>query len=92
MAETTTADGAGEGAGAAAVAVPGEIRSREDAIRTLDSVSDFFRRTEPSSPVPLFVDRAKRLIAKDFLEVLTELAPDSVAEMKRVGGIREEEE
>jgi type VI secretion system protein ImpA len=92
VAETTTADGAGEGGRAAAVAVPGEIRSREDAIRTLDSVSDFFRRTEPSSPVPLFVDRAKRLIAKDFLEVLTELAPDSVAEMKRVGGIREEEE
>jgi type VI secretion system protein ImpA len=93
VAETAaTADGAAGEAGGAAVAVPGEIRSRDDAIRTLDSVSDFFRRTEPSSPVPLFVDRAKRLIAKDFLEVLAELAPDSVAEMKRVGGIREEEE
>jgi type VI secretion system protein ImpA len=90
-AETPTADGSGEVTGAA-VAIPGEIRSREDAIRTLDSVSDFFRRTEPSSPVPLFVDRAKRLIAKDFLDVLAELAPDSVAEMKRVGGIRETEE
>ena len=76
---------------AAAAAVPGEIRSREDAIRSLDAVSEFFRRAEPSSPVPMFVDRAKRLIARDFLEVLAELAPDSVADVKRVGGIRDAE-
>jgi type VI secretion system protein ImpA len=77
-------------AGPAVAGIPGEIRSREDAIRSLAAVSEFFRRTEPSSPVPLFVDRAKRLIARDFLEVLAELAPDSVADVKRVGGIREE--
>ena len=75
----------------AVAAVPGEIRSREDAIRSLDAVSEFFRRAEPSSPVPMFVDRAKRLIARDFLEVLAELAPDSVADVKRVGGIRDAE-
>jgi type VI secretion system protein ImpA len=79
-----------DGAEVAAPGVPGQIRSREDAIRSLEAVSEFFRRAEPSSPVPLFVDRAKRLIARDFLEVLAELAPDSVADVKRVGGIREE--
>jgi type VI secretion system protein ImpA len=71
--------------------VPGQIRSREDAIRSLDAVAEFFRRSEPSSPVPMFVDRAKRLIARDFLEVLAELAPDSLAEVKRVGGVRDAE-
>jgi type VI secretion system protein ImpA len=71
--------------------VPGQIRSREDAIRSLDAVAEFFRRSEPSSPVPMFVERAKRLIARDFLEVLAELAPDSLAEVKRVGGIRDAE-
>jgi type VI secretion system protein ImpA len=71
--------------------VPGQIRSREDAIRSLDAVADFFRRSEPSSPVPMFVERARRLIARDFLEVLAELAPDSLAEVKRVGGIRDAE-
>ena len=71
--------------------VPGQIRTREDAIRSLEAVSEFFRRVEPSSPVPLFVDRAKRLIARDFLEVLAELAPDSLSAVKHVGGIRDEE-
>jgi type VI secretion system protein ImpA len=85
------ADGA-SGSAAAPAGISGEIRSREDAIRSLDAVSDFFRRAEPSSPVPLFVDRAKRVIARDFLEVLAELAPDSVADVKRVGGIRDAEE
>jgi type VI secretion system protein ImpA len=80
----------GDGASAAG-GMPGEIRSREDAIRSLDAISEFFRRAEPSSPVPLFVDRAKRLIARDFLELLAELAPDSLAAVKQVGGIRDEE-
>jgi type VI secretion system protein ImpA len=82
---------AGANAGAGAGAIPGQIRSRDDAIRSLDAVSEFFRREEPSSPVPLFVDRAKRLIARDFLEVLAELAPDSLAAVKHVGGIRDQE-
>jgi len=80
------ADGAASAGGA-----PGQIRSREDAIRCLEAVTEFFRRSEPSSPVPMFVERAKRLIARDFLEVLADLAPDSLAEVKKVGGIRDGE-
>jgi type VI secretion system protein ImpA len=80
-----------EGGEALSGGVPGVVRSREDAVRSLDAVAEFFRRFEPSSPVPLFVDRAKRLIARDFLEVLAELAPDSLADVKKVGGIRDEE-
>lgn len=82
---------AGDAESAAAGGVPGQIRTREDATRSLDAVAEFFRRSEPSSPVPMFVDRAKRLIARDFLEVLADLAPDSLAEVKRVGGIRDAE-
>jgi len=80
----------GAGPAEAGGGVPGQIRTRDDAIRSLEAVSEFFRRVEPSSPVPLFVDRAKRLIARDFLEVLAELAPDSLAAVKHVGGIRDE--
>lgn len=82
---------AGADGAAGEASIPGQIRSREDAIRSLDAISEFFRRAEPSSPVPLFVERAKRLIARDFLEVLAELAPDSLAAVKHVGGIRDEE-
>jgi type VI secretion system protein ImpA len=40
--------------------------------------------------VPLFVERAKRLIAKDFLEVLADIAPDGLDQAKRIGGVRNE--
>jgi type VI secretion system protein ImpA len=56
----------------------------------LDAVTEFFRRNEPSSPVPLFVERAKRLVAKDFLEVLADMAPDALAQAKRAGGIKDD--
>lgn len=83
---------AGDAGGQAAGAVigVGSIRSREDAARALDAVAEFFRKNEPSSPVPMVVDRAKRLISLNFLEVLQDLAPDGLDEAKRIGGIRDE--
>jgi type VI secretion system protein ImpA len=65
------------------------IASREDAVRALDAVADFFRRAEPSSPVPLLVDRAKRLVSKNFLEVLEDLAPGGLDQARSAGGLRE---
>ena len=83
-----TADGPGAAPGGAPV---GAIRSRQDAIRALEAVAQYFRQTEPSSPIPLFVDRAKRLVAKSFLEVLEDVMPDAVAQARQVGGVREGE-
>jgi type VI secretion system protein ImpA len=68
-----------------------DIKSRRDAIRALDAVSAFFRAHEPSSPVPLFIERAKRLVSKTFLEVLEDIAPDGVSQAKLVGGIKNDE-
>jgi len=84
-AEAPGQDGAiqlGAGGGLAAIA------SRHDAIRALEAVAEYFRNTEPSSPVPLFVERAKRLVAKDFLEVLKDIAPDALKQARQVGGIK----
>jgi type VI secretion system protein ImpA len=74
---------------AAAGFAGGVINSRQDAIRALDAVADYFRRNEPSSPIPLFVERAKRLVAKDFLEVLADIAPDALAVARSAGGLKE---
>jgi len=82
-------EAAAEGGGSATVAV-GAIRSRQDAIRALDAAAEFFRRNEPSSPIPLFLERAKRLVSKDFLEVLADIAPDALPQARSAGGIREE--
>jgi type VI secretion system protein ImpA len=68
----------------------GPVKSRQDAIRALDAVADFFKRTEPSSPIPLFLARAKRLVSKDFLEVLADVAPDAVAQARAAGGLKDQ--
>lgn len=85
----TAADGA-DGA-RSDIRAPGVIGTREDAVRTLDAVAAFFRKHEPSSPVPLFIERARRLVGKDFLTVLEDVIPESVAQAKSVGGIRDAE-
>ena len=82
----------GEGAmgdGAAAFR-GGAITSRQDAIRALDAVAEYFRRSEPSSPIPLFVERAKRLVAKDFLEVLADIAPEALTVARSAGGLKDQ--
>lgn len=86
--EAASAGGdAGQQSGGA-VAV-GAIKSRQDAIRALDAVATYFRQNEPSSPVPLFIERAKRLVAKDFLEVLADIVPDAMDQAKAASGVRD---
>ena len=94
--EATSADAVEETAGSVAAGGSepmrvGAIGSRDDAVRALEAVAEFFRRTEPSSPIPLFVMRAKRLVAKDFLEVLADVVPEAVSNAKLAGGVREDE-
>ena len=79
-----------EGGGASAGGVLGAVRSRQDAVRALDAVADFFRKTEPSSPVPFFLDRAKRLVAKDFIAVLEDVAPGSLSQAREAVGLRDQ--
>jgi type VI secretion system protein ImpA len=69
----------------------GEIRSRDDAVRAIDHISEYFRKNEPSSPVPLLLQRAKRLVAKDFMEILRDLTPDGVSQAEAIGGVRNED-
>jgi type VI secretion system protein ImpA len=68
-----------------------DIKSRQDAIRALDAVAAFFRSHEPSSPVPLFVERAKRLVSKSFMEVLEDIAPEGLSQAQLIGGIKNDE-
>jgi type VI secretion system protein ImpA len=67
----------------------GAVKSRDDAIRALDAVADYFRRTEPSSPVPMFCERAKRLVAKEFLDVLADIVPEAVGHARAAAGMKD---
>jgi type VI secretion system protein ImpA len=84
------ASGAANGRAASAPpATNGEISSREEVIRALDRICDYYKRYEPSSPVPLFLNRAKRLASKSFLEILRDLTPDALNQALAIGGIAE---
>jgi len=55
---------------------PGVINNREDVVEILDRICHYYARHEPSSPVPLLLQRAKRLVSMGFHEIVQDLAPD----------------
>lgn len=64
----------------------GAPSSLQDVVRRLDEICLFYARTEPSSPVPLLLERAKRLVGKDFLSIIEDLVPGGLAEARAVRG------
>ena len=79
-----------EAAGTAAgggPAIAGEIRSREDVVRALDKICDYYERCEPSSPLPMILRRAKRLATRSFLDILEDMTPDGVSQARLIGGV-----
>lgn len=62
------------------------ISSREDVVRMLDKLCDYYSRNEPSSPVPLLLQRARRLVTKDFMGIVQDLAPDAIAQIEAIRG------
>lgn len=83
---------AGRRAGRAPAAISGDITSRADVIRMLDKINQYYQQYEPSSPVPLLLDRAKRLVPKNFFEIMEDLAPDGMMQLLAVSGPRPEEQ
>jgi type VI secretion system protein ImpA len=82
---------AGAAGGTAVQGISGAIRSREDVTRVLDQICEFFARTEPSSPVPLLLQRARRLVNLNFVELLNDLSPDGLSQLKVIAGLKDPE-
>jgi type VI secretion system protein ImpA len=79
------------GAGTQAFSMEGEIRSREDVLNLLQKICQYYDRTEPSSPVPLVLKRAARLAEMDFMQIMQDLSPDAISQIRIVTGEKEEE-
>lgn len=71
---------------------PGQIRTRDDVVRALDAVCEYYRAKEPSSPVPILLNRAKKLVSKGFLEIIEDLVPDGMSQLQMIRGKAEGEE
>ena len=65
----------------------GALASRADAVKLLQQVAVFLRKTEPSSPAPMFIDRAVKMLQSDFATIVRELMPDSKERIEMLGGI-----
>lgn len=72
-------------------AAPQGIRNRDDVVRMLDAICEFYERHEPASPVPLLMRRARRLVHLDFMAIMRDLAPDAARQLEELMGIEEEE-
>ena len=60
-----------------AKAIGGPIKTRTDAFRHLNEISDFFRRTEPHSPISYALEKAVKWGDMSLSELMRELIPDS---------------
>jgi type VI secretion system protein ImpA len=71
---------------AVAAPVGGGVNNRNDVVNAIDKICDYYSAHEPSSPVPLLLRRAQRLVAKSFSEILEDIAPDGVTQLKTISG------
>jgi type VI secretion system protein ImpA len=85
------AAGTGGGGGAGGAPISGDIRSPQDVIKLIDKICAYYERNEPSSPIPLLLKRAQRLVSKNFLEVIKELTPDTLRAIELLGGIQQQQ-
>lgn len=77
--------------GGSGPSVSGTIQSRADVIKALGLICDYYRTNEPSSPVPLILQRAQRLVDMDFMAIVTDLTPDALSQLQVITGKKKDE-
>ncbi len=80
------------GAGVLGAALSGQITSDQDVLKALEMITSYYERNEPSSPVPLLLRRAKRLVGKSFVDIIRDLSPDAISQVQMVSGEEESSE
>jgi type VI secretion system protein ImpA len=68
------------------LSITGEIRSREDVVRLLHKICEYYEQAEPSSPVPLVLKRAARLAEMDFMQIIKDMSPEAIAQIRTITG------
>ena len=90
--EAATAQGAAPRA-AVAAADPANVqaRNRAEALMLLKKGCDYFRTSEPTSPVPYLVERALRMAEMNFMDILAEIDPSGVDRGRDILGVKPSE-
>lgn len=87
-----SAGGGGSSGASVAQSAPisGGINSRDDVTRMIDKICEYYARHEPSSPVPILLQRARRLVAADFVTIMKDMASDGMNQVRQIGGLEDE--
>jgi predicted component of type VI protein secretion system len=85
-----SAEGGVGGASSAVASGTEGLSSREDVVRMLQKIVQFYQRTEPTSPVPLMLERAQRVAMMDFKEIVKEFNLSGNPSIQDVLGWRED--
>jgi type VI secretion system protein ImpA len=70
----------------------GAINGQQDVRNTLDRLLSYYARAEPSSPIPILLERAKRLVGADFLTIIRDMAEDGYQNVKTIGGLPDDDD
>ena len=65
----------------------GEIRNRNDVLRVLAKISEYYHKSEPTSPVAVMLERTKRVVMMDFMEIVSEFGLDGTPPIRQVFGV-----
>lgn len=89
---SSSEEGAGSGpathrAAVAGPATPRRIASARDVSEALDAICAYYAECEPSSPLPVLLQRARRLVGKSFIEIIEDVAPDGAHQFRHLGGV-----
>ena len=76
--------GGGGGGSGGGPSVSGAVNSRDDVVRVLGLIGDYYRKREPSHPMPLLIERAQQWVTMDFFTLMKDIAPDGVDQAERI--------
>ena len=63
-----------------------ELAGRDEVVHSLELACEWIERNEPTNPAPLLIRRAQRLMNKNFLDIIRDLAPAGLPEVENIAG------
>ena len=88
--EASGSERPGSAGGISGSALSGDIRSSADVLLALDKVSRYYAQSEVSSPVPVVIAAARRLVGRNFPQISRILNPDAIRVLEEIGNPPEE--
>lgn len=70
--------------------ITGTVRNREDVVMLLDKICGYYERHEPSSPLPLLLQRCRKLATLSFIDIVKDMAPGALQQVEVIAGTKSE--